>query len=435
MREYKYYLKKIDKPTPNVVVLEISDIRGRPIFDFQPGQYVMLQYRNSLGLMEKKHSFSIASSPSERRFIRFGIKIGGKFTRGLADLKVGTEIFVQGPYGDFVFDEKKQQDIVMIAGGIGITPFMSSLCFAASGLLSNKLTLLYSNKCLAETLFFNEIRDLEKQNKNIKALFSVTNEKLQNPVDGVIEGRLDSENIRNFLGMTQGKTFFVCGPASFIDAMKLNLSSLKVLGSQIETEEFTMIHTRFWPELKNIAYATGFSAAIMLASFSIINSNKPITTPVKKVFDPAVLVGINKVVTDRLSLISDAKSKALADLNQKRLALKNQTESSSQAVVNMPVQVPVINIPVAKTVSVVSQNSKAVTKTVIKKVNNSGSGNGAINSNPGGSIIANIPATPAPVPAPVVQAPPVVIETPPPPPPSISPPAPVPVPSPITGVS
>ena len=269
--EYKYIIRKIYQPSPEVVVLELADQLGRPVFAYKPGQYVMIAYANEKGLLERKHAFSLASSPSETDHIKLGIKIGGKFTQGLLKLKLGSQVIVNGPFGSFVFDEAKHRNAVFLAGGIGITPFYSALKYATEKKLDNKMTLLYSNKTLDGTLFYREIKALEDKNENLRALFSVTDKNVL-PVSGnVVNKRLDGALINEFVGSHEGKTFFICGPAPFMKAMKANLLGLGVEPSQIEMEGFSMMTgSGVLAGTKNVAYAMGFSGALMLSSFYLI---------------------------------------------------------------------------------------------------------------------------------------------------------------------
>lgn len=269
--EYRYYIRRTHMPEKDIVVLELADIRGVPVFDFKPGQYVMISYRNKYGRMQEKHAFSIASSPLKKGCIRLGIRTLGKFTTGLSRLEEGHEIFVSGPFGNFVFDEKKHSQAVFIAGGIGITPFISSLGYSADKNLPNKMSLLYSSRTLNGTTFFEEILEMERRNKNIRAMFSITEEKLNYKSDRIINGRISAETISNFIGHPYGKTFFLCGPVPFMDAMRKNLASIGVHESQIETEEFSMISdASFWLRTRNLAYALGISAAMFALSFYVI---------------------------------------------------------------------------------------------------------------------------------------------------------------------
>ena len=206
MNNHQYYLKNITRTHSDIVVLELADIKGRPVFNFKSGQYVMIAYRNQKGGMEQRHAFSIASGPTQ------GIKIGGKFTQGLLFLQPGDPISVAGPYGNFVFEPKKNLDLVMLAGGIGITPFLSAMQYATDAQLPNQLSLLYSNRTLEGTIFLNEIRQLEARNPNLRTLLSITEEKIPPQTPGIVNRRIDGQIIKDFTGGVQGKTFFICGP-------------------------------------------------------------------------------------------------------------------------------------------------------------------------------------------------------------------------------
>lgn len=280
MHEYRYYIKKIERKDDDTVVLELGDIRGIPVFDFQPGQYVMIYYKDKKGHVSQKHTFSIASSPIENGTIRLGIRVSGLFTAGLLDMQEGDEIFVSGPYGNFTFKKEKHLDLVFIAGGVGITPFISTLRYATTHQLPNKMTLLYSNRTLASTLFLDEILELEKKNENLHTLFSITDERLPYEMASVINQRLSADIMKSFIGNTYGKTFFICGPEKFMEAMKENLKSVGVHDFQIETEGFSMIaDAGVWQKFKNTAYAFGLATAIFLLPFYFIQrSSKNLAT-------------------------------------------------------------------------------------------------------------------------------------------------------------
>jgi ferredoxin-NADP reductase len=332
MRNYLYFIHKIYLPAPDVLMLEIGDIRGLPVFDFKPGQYVMIYFKNAQGRLEQKHSFSIASSPLEKRFIRLGLKIGGKFTQGLSKLAEGAEIFVQGPYGGFVFNEHEHSDLVMIAGGIGVTPFMSALNYAADKHLTNQLSIIYSCRTLESAVFFQDITELKQRHKNIRSLVSITNEKILPAADGIISGRIDAEALHKFVGQVQGKTFFICGPALFMQAMTDNLIKLGVRASQIQKEEFSMTGSGLRPTMLNLAYATSFSAAIFLLAMYLINNSAPTNAlSANQSYNPALLASINKTALERLNSITNAKNKAIADLNKRQQALISALASSTTA--------------------------------------------------------------------------------------------------------
>ncbi|MCX6792819.1 MAG: FAD-binding oxidoreductase [Candidatus Falkowbacteria bacterium] len=275
MSNYKYLIKNISKHNSEVVALELADIKGQPVFNYKPGQYVMIAYFNDNGKLEQRHAFSIASSPAQNNSLILGIKLGGNFTKGLLNLKVGDPVSVAGPYGKFVFNPKKHKDLVMLAGGIGITPFLSAISYASDNNLDNKLSLLYSVRNLENASFLNKIKQLETKNPNLRTLLSVTEEKISDNTPGIINSRINGQVIQDFVGDLSNKTFFLCGPAAFMDAIKNDLLSLGVYKSQIEMEAFSMLDDKkLWPEFKNLSYATGFSAvAVALIFYSIVNAS------------------------------------------------------------------------------------------------------------------------------------------------------------------
>jgi hypothetical protein len=132
--------------------------------------------------------------------------------------------------------------------------------------------LLYSNRTLASTLFLEEILELAKRNEHMRTIFSITNEKLPDGVDNMSNQRFTPEIMREFIGHTYGKTFFICGPIGFMEAMKENLRRIGVHDFQIETEGFSMIPDDGWfVKLRNTAYALGFAAAVFSLPFYFIH--------------------------------------------------------------------------------------------------------------------------------------------------------------------
>ena len=269
--DYKYFIKKIDHPTEDSIILDLSNKNGRPVFDYRPGQYVMITYRNERGVIMDKHAFSLASSPTNWDHIQLGIKIHGKFTQGLAKLTAGEEVFVSGPFGNFTFNEKKHHDLVMIAGGIGITPFLSTIKYAADKHLPNRMTLLYSNRTLSGSLFRKDLKSLEKQNGNFRSLLCLTAPETRVNLQGVVYQKIDTRLLNDYLGPLTRKTFFICGPLGFMSGMKENLLLLGADQNQIEMEEFSMIPaTGFWAGVKNVSYAVSLSGLLLIAPLGLI---------------------------------------------------------------------------------------------------------------------------------------------------------------------
>lgn len=346
MTEYRYFIKKIYQPDADLVVLELADWAGGPVFGFRPGQYVMISYKNAAGVYEDKHAFSIASSPTDQAALQLGIRVGGRFTRGLLRLREGAEVFVAGPFGNFIFDEKKYMDAVFIAGGIGITPFFSAIKYVCENGIGNKLTLLYSSRTAKGMAFFDELQALEKKHKNLKCLFSVTDESAPASLGNVINQRFNEVIISQQIGLAQGKTFFICGPAPFMEAMKSALKNISAQESQILTEAFSMIPDgKLGIKAKGLTCSLAFAAVIFaFALLGINNSFAGKAAPENKIIDLAEINRLNQAVIARLEKITQDKLYAMAEL-QKKLGAASPNAAVPKADVSNKIVKPVAGKP------------------------------------------------------------------------------------------
>lgn len=224
--------------TNDVVVIELEREDGNEFARYRPGQYAALTYRTAKGNMTRKHYFSFASSPANKKTVRFGIKIMGNFTQGLARMKAGDTIVLQGPYGDFIFKEKQMRRAVFIAGGIGITPFMSAIRFALDEGLSNDCMLLYGNRSRAGTPFLEEIKMIALCHPRLKPFFSVTDE--PEAPNGFVQGKVNEAMIRKCLNNDLHDTYFlICGSPPFMDGVIRSLRRCGVSQHYIRKEYFT----------------------------------------------------------------------------------------------------------------------------------------------------------------------------------------------------
>lgn len=223
----------------DVAILEIAQEDGKEFPEFKPGQYAGLAIKDTKGTLTRKHYFSLANSPaSNKTVVRFGIKVKGDFTQKISKMSQGDTIMFWGPYGDFIFDDVKMKRTVFIAGGIGITPFISALRFALDKGLSNELILLFSNRTRQTTPFLNELKLLAQKNPLFKIFFSVSKE--DDAPEEFIKGTINELMIRNCLGNNLTKTYyFVCGPPPFMDAIIRTLRKAGVSQEYIRKEQFT----------------------------------------------------------------------------------------------------------------------------------------------------------------------------------------------------
>ncbi len=210
------------------------DLLGKKV-NFKPGQYFFitipkLKYDDQRGNI--RH-FSIVNSPNQNGIISMTTRIREEsgFKKTLKELPLGSTVEIGSIAGDFTLP-KEPRSLVFMAGGIGITPFISMLNFIAEEKLPFNITLIYSNKDKASTAFFEELKEIEKRNKDVKVIFTMT----QDPSFKGEKGRIDSQFVKINIKNYQSKTFYVSGPPAFTKEIIKILKDLEI--KNIKSEEF-----------------------------------------------------------------------------------------------------------------------------------------------------------------------------------------------------
>ena len=263
----KYIVVHNEESPSGIIDLVLQPKRKRDALSFYPGQYACIGFRQG-GRPTPMRCFSIVSSPNDRERLQFGIRRQGRFTSSIAQLQPGKVVTVRGPFGDFVIDEQYDRSVVMLAGGIGITPFISTLRYAADVGLNTPITLLYSCRGRGGIPFFDELVALENRNPRLRVVFFVTDNVL--PQDNgarIISGRIDENWVQRATRESfKGSTYFLCGPKGFVGSLRKQLSGHNVDEGHILTESFTqtgatpVLGSRF--SLQTWTYA--FAALVLL---------------------------------------------------------------------------------------------------------------------------------------------------------------------------
>ena len=215
------------------------DIKGTDI-QYKPGQYLMMTFPD---LIDEERGdmrpFTMSSSPTEKDFIMITTKISdSKFKQRLNQLNKEDKVNVKLPFGRFTLDENYTGQIVMIAGGIGITPFRSHIKYATDIELPLKMTLLYSNKVREEIAFYEEFEQLMRMNPNLEVIHTVTKPEESKPKWNGRDGRIDEKMIREFATDFDNTLFYICGPPAMVDAMVTLLKNIGAKPELIKAEKF-----------------------------------------------------------------------------------------------------------------------------------------------------------------------------------------------------
>ena len=219
-------------------LLCVFDLGGEEV-DFRPGQYFFVTlldppYEDEKG--SRRH-ITVVTSPNERGVLGFATRLRDTaFKRSLEELATGAEVEVEPPKGKFVLPEDPSRELVFVAGGIGITVFRSMLRYVDEERLAHRVTLLYSNRNVAETAFLDELRELESRNERFRLVLTMTD-------DPQWEGesrRIDAQFFRDHLGeRLHDVTYMIAGPPPMVEAMVVALGEAGVPEEHVVPERYS----------------------------------------------------------------------------------------------------------------------------------------------------------------------------------------------------
>lgn len=264
--------------TPTIIELVLARRDGREFFDFLPGQYATLSFPTYTRLKGER-SFSIVSAPTDRTALHFGIRIAGRYTKALRNLRVGDPVLVAGPFGQFTFNPELDHSIVLLAGGIGVTPFLSMIQTAADLQLYNNLTLFYSIRSFEEAAYREELSALELNNPQFHTVYSVADGEIPAGSANMFPGRISRDLVAQaFNGDVRDRTYFLCGPTPFMKAMTDMLRSMGVPLPALKTERFGIGSRSFiergTPVPKYVFAAWGITAMVLFGVVFRVEQNK-----------------------------------------------------------------------------------------------------------------------------------------------------------------
>lgn len=236
-RKRLYRVERIERETHNVWTLMLKPPKDAELFDYLPGQFQFLTFDGGKG---EEHPFTISSSPTQSTYHTASIKESGDFTRRIGEVREGDFIAVQAPFGRFSYVlHPEEKDIVFIAGGIGITPFISMLRHMRDNRADKNLLLLYANNTEEDIAFRRELEELSAGNAPRLRVVHVLAKPGEN-WNGE-RGRIDWQMIeKQVTGEFRGKVFYVCGPPLMMNALITAIIEHGVPSQQVRSERFAL---------------------------------------------------------------------------------------------------------------------------------------------------------------------------------------------------
>mgnify|MGYP003581094937 CR=1 FL=1 len=214
---------------------------------FKAGQYMDLTLNTPPETDDEGNtrSFSINSSPDDPELIFTTRLRDSAFKRVLRAMPLGTEVTLDGPFGDFTLHNNPARTAVLLAGGIGITPFRSIVRRSAHEHLPHRILLFYANRRPEDAPFLDEFRGLEHENPHFTFVPTVTQIKASRlPWAGEV-GRISQELIGKYLKSDPpsehrlvGPMYYIAGPPGMVLGLRTILNQAGVNDDDIRTEEF-----------------------------------------------------------------------------------------------------------------------------------------------------------------------------------------------------
>lgn len=219
-KRWEYRIESTKKEA-DLIKLNLSSDRG--FENYIPGQFAFIKIVNN-NLPKQYHPFSITSIPSEKR-LQFGIKQLGDYTNALNSVQTGDTVSVEGPYGEFGRDIEKYTHQVWIAGGIGITPYVSM----AKALNNQTVDLYYSFRSEAQAYFVDELRAIEKAKANFRLHLINSEKQPQFSASGITTQTKNSN-----------AAIWICGPSPMMKTIRKDFVRAGIDNNLITTEEFAL---------------------------------------------------------------------------------------------------------------------------------------------------------------------------------------------------
>ena len=220
-----------ETPTVRSFLLHLGGHR----IDFKAGQWVDLYAQ--VGGQVGTGGYSITSSPLRLGSIELAVKLVGRnpVTWWLhRRARPGDTVYLEGGHGEFCYEQAMGDDLVLVGGGIGITPLMSILRYVDEGAPNTRALLLYSARHGEELLFRGQIEEIARRNRRLRCVFTVSG---ADPAWGGRRGRIDGALLEG-AGAGREALYYVCGPPAMIESVGAQVAALGVPGERIRFERW-----------------------------------------------------------------------------------------------------------------------------------------------------------------------------------------------------
>lgn len=231
-------IAQIFQETENVKTFRLMNPLGGPLpFSYLPGQFLTITV--PINGKPVKRSYTLASSPTQHEFAEITVKHQepGEVSAFLhRRVQPGDLVEFSGPTGSFIFTGRECKCILLIGGGVGITPLMSVIRYLSDRSWPGDIYLLYSIGRPQEFIFREELEYLQRRHPNVRVIVTVSHSEgsdWKGPT-----GRITKEFITQSIPDLASRYVHICGPVPMMETVKKMLGELGVPPVRIKTEAF-----------------------------------------------------------------------------------------------------------------------------------------------------------------------------------------------------
>jgi ferredoxin-NADP reductase len=161
------------------------------------------------------------------------------FKRVLRKLPIGLKVRIDGPTGSFLLHRKAEKPAIFLAGGIGITPFLSIVRQATHEKLPHQMYLFYSNRRPEDTPFLDLLSETAKQNQNLHFIPTMTGIGKSHREWNGETGSINKDMLAKHLPAMQGGIYYIAGPPAMVGALRSMLIDAAVDEDDVRWEDFS----------------------------------------------------------------------------------------------------------------------------------------------------------------------------------------------------
>ncbi|MFM2024729.1 MAG: hypothetical protein RLZZ56_742 [Actinomycetota bacterium] len=208
--------------------------RGLERLGGQAGQFYMLRIMTK-ETWAKPHPFSISAAPNNR-FVRFTIGDRGDFTKALANLKVGTRVALEGPYGVFTEERRTCEKVTLIAAGVGAPP-IRALAESMAG-RPGDVPILYRVRDEDDAALLGELQQVARHRGFQLHVLAGSRGSATSWLPGHLNSLPDQARLIEMAPFVSESDVFICGPAAWTKSVEKTLERVGTPANQIHAEEF-----------------------------------------------------------------------------------------------------------------------------------------------------------------------------------------------------